>query len=95
MSSYNIYPLKPDDEIQLRIRKRIPFDRLISLLLEGHEVFMECDRRIAYYIKHKLEEKIGTSVEVYPSMYKGMKGYMFKVSLVDQVLKEKTREKLT
>jgi len=85
---YELHVLKPDDRIQLRVRKKLPFKKLISLLLEGHEVFIECDRRIAYYIRKRIEKEIGELVETYPSVYKGMEGYTFKLSLVDHVLKK-------
>ena len=87
-TEYELHPLKENDEVQLRVRKRIPFDRLISLLLEGHEVFIECDRKTAYYIRKKVERRINELVEAYPSIYRGMEGYVFKVSLVSRVLRE-------
>lgn len=84
---YEVHVLGPDDEVQLNVRRRVPLEKITSLLLEGHEVFIECDRRIAHYIKKRLSSKIGASVEAYPSVYKNMEGYVFKVSLVDQVLR--------
>jgi hypothetical protein len=84
---YELHVLKPTDDVQLKIRRRIPLEKIVSLLLEGHEVFIECDRRIAHYIRKRASSKIGIEVEAYPSVYKGMEGYVFKVSLVDQVIK--------
>ena len=84
---YEVHVLKPTDDVQLKIRRRVPLEKIISLLLEGHEVFIECDRRVAHYIRKRASSRIGIEVEAYPSIYKGMEGYVFKVSLVDQVLK--------
>jgi hypothetical protein len=83
---YKLYPLGPGDDVQLRVRRRVPLERLVSLLLEGHEVFVECDRRMASYIRRRIESRIGELVEAYPSIYRGMEGYVFKVSLVGRVL---------
>jgi len=85
---YELHPISPGDEVQLKVRRHIPFERLISLLLEGHEVFIECDRRTAYYIRRRIEGRIGELVEAYPSIYRGMDGYVFKISLVGRVLSE-------
>ena len=85
---YEVHPLKPDDSVQLRVRKRVPIDKIINLLLEGHEVFIECDRRTAYYIKRRISNELNTLVEAYPSIYRGAEGYVFKISIVRQFLDE-------
>jgi len=88
---YEVHPLKPDDSVQLKIRKRVPLDKIINLLLEGHEVFIECDRRTAHYIKRRISDELNTPVEAYPSIYKGVEGYVFKISIVKQLLEELNR----
>jgi len=84
---YKLHVLKPNDRVQLKTRRKIPFQRLISLLLEGHEVFIECDRRIAHYIRKRIEREIDELVEAYPSYYRNMEGYTFKLSLVSHILR--------
>lgn len=72
---------------RVRARKRVPYDEMIELMMEGHEVFIpDIGRRTAWYIKKKLSEKIGEEVVAYPSEYKGMSGYLFKVSLISKLL---------
>jgi len=85
---YEVHPLKPDDSVQLKIRKRVPLGRIINLLLEGHEVFIDCDRRTAYYIKRRISDELNVQVEAYPSIYRGIEGYVFKISIVKQLLDE-------
>lgn len=74
------------EAVTLRVRRRIPWDKIISLLLEGHEVFVDCDRRGAYYIRRQLERRLGELVEAYPSEFQGMTGYTFKLSIVQRFL---------
>ena len=89
--SYEVYKVENDEMLRLRYRRRVPWDKIISLLLEGHEVFIPCDRRTAYYVKKGIEKRIGEPVETYPSVYKDMEGYLFKISLVRKVLSERFR----
>jgi len=88
---YEVYDVT-GQHVQLRVRRRVPWGKIISLLLEGHEVFIPCDRRTAYYIRKRVEREIGELIEAYPSSYRGMEGYTFKVSLVEQYLRIKGRE---
>jgi hypothetical protein len=87
-NEYRVYPVDPDEGAQLKVRKKVPIDRIICLLLEGYEVFIECDRRTAHYIKRRISGELGVHVESYPSIYRGMDGYVFKISIVKQFLDE-------
>ena len=92
MDTYQYIKVERDKYLRLRVRerKKVPYNSIIELLLEGHEVFMpELDRRMAYHIKKQLEKKIGLEVKAYPSTYDGMNGYLFKVSLIDEYLKSR------
>lgn len=75
-----------DEEVQIRVRRSFPIKRIISLLLEGEEIFMPIDRKAASYIRKKVENEIGELIEAYPAIYKDMEGYVFKISLVREVL---------
>jgi len=81
------YTIKPDDEMPELRFKRIPYKRIASLLGEGFTVFIPCERRKASYIRKRLESIIGELIEAYPSTYKDMIGYTFKMSLVEQVIR--------
>jgi len=75
-----------EDDVQLRVRRRFPYDKIISLLTEGEEVFLPIDRKSASYLRKQLENKLGELVEAYPAVYRGMQGYMFRFSLVRSFL---------
>lgn len=93
--SYKVIKLEGDDLLRLRVKKRkkVPYDEIIDLLIEGHEVFIpDMDRRIAAYVRRALEYKIGVKVEYYPSELKGQNGFTFKLSIVDEYLKERAQQ---
>ncbi len=83
---YEVYRVEDSEMVRLKYRRRVPWDKIISLILEGHDIFIPCDRRMAYYIRRNLERRIGELVEVYPSVYSSMDGYIFKMSLVHKML---------
>lgn len=90
--TYRVIKLTPDKLIRLRtrVRRKVPYDQLISLLVEGHEVFVpDMDRRVASHVRRELSKRIGVEVESYPSELDGMNGYTFKLSIVDEYLKER------
>lgn len=75
-------------KIRLRTRKRIPYLEILKLLLQGEEVFVEVERKMAYHIKKKLNSiakgaNIDTYIEAYPCTLKDaeeeMDGYVFKM----------------
>ena len=87
MDSYRVVKVANGNYLRLRIRQRrkIPYDEIISLLVEGNEVFIpEMDRRVAHYVKKRLAKMIGTEVVAIPSEYRGEHGYAFRISLIDK-----------
>lgn len=91
MSEHEVYPLGEGDTLELKVeakRKRVPYEKILRLLAEGHEVFIEVDRKMASYIRRRLEEKAGAEIEIFPSKFRHMEGYTFKFSLVHEVLKK-------
>jgi len=86
--SYTIVPTK-DKKIQLRAKKRIPYMEIIKLLLQGEDVFIEVDRKMAYYLSNRLnkmleELEVDARIEKYPSTMDDdtgntMEGYTFKM----------------
>lgn len=92
-NEYNVKPVAEGDNVQLRgPRKRIPWNRILSLLADGYDVFIECGRRTAYYIKRRLEKRIGLRVEAIPAFYEGVSGYVFRIptmrNLVERMFQE-------
>lgn len=87
MDSYRVVKVENGNYLRLRIRqcRRIPYDEIVSLLVEGNEVFIPgMDRRVAHYVKKRLSHIIGTEVIAIPSEYRGEHGYAFRVSLIDK-----------
>jgi len=85
--TYKVVPAK-NKKLRLRSRKKIPYSEILMLLLQGEEVFMEVDRRMAYYIAKNLNSiaqylGIDTRIEKYPVSVeddgKTVDGYVFKM----------------
>jgi len=75
-----------DKELEIRVRRRFPYDKIISLLMNGDTVFLPIDRKAASYLRRQLEKRIGELVEAYPAVYEGKEGYIFRFSLVRQLM---------
>ncbi len=75
--SITVYEVKKDEEVELRTKKRFPYEQIISILMAGNTVFLEVDRRQAYYIRKVIEKKVGELVSATPCYYKDMEGYNF------------------
>jgi hypothetical protein len=93
--SYKPVKLNKEDVLTLRVRtrKRVPYEEVINMLVEGHEVFIaEMNRRTAAYVRKVLSKRIGCQVDAYPSELMGREGYTFKLSLVEQYLKNASQQ---
>ena len=75
-----------DKEVEIRIKRRFPYDKIISLLMNGDSVFLPIDRKAASYLRRQLERRIGELVEAYPAIYEGKEGYVFRFSMVKQLI---------
>lgn len=82
--------IEPEDTIRLRT-KRIPYQKIASLLLNGHDIFIVCERRKASYIRRKLEKLVGELIEAYPCIYnERIEGYSFRISGIQQMIDKKS-----
>jgi len=72
-----VYEVKKNEDVELRTKKKFPYDHIISILMAGNTVFLEVNRRQAYYIRKTIEKKINELVSATPCYYKGMEGYVF------------------
>jgi len=88
MVEKEFYVIEPDEYPRLMIKKRYPYNRIIQLLLEGHEIFIEMNRKNAWYFKQELQKRTSLPIESYPAQYKNMRGYVFRISLVRKLLDE-------
>ena len=76
------------DNIRLR-PKGIPYAKIASLLLDGHEIFIPCERKKASYIRRKLEKLVCELIEAYPCIYgENTEGYSFRISVIQGILKQ-------
>jgi hypothetical protein len=93
--SYRPIPLTQEDSLRLRVRARrkVPYNELCELLVEGHEVFIpEMNKNTAFRARKILSKMLGCEVQAYPSELKGQSGYTFKVSLVQEYLKRVSQQ---
>jgi len=86
MSTHKPIPVR-DKKIKLKKRKKFPYLDIISLLLQGEDVFLEINRKLAYYLKRRLNtmfEALGYYIEAYPSIIeengKELVGYVFRLA---------------
>ena len=88
-TSYEVIKLDPGNYCRLKTnRKSIPFNEILNLLCEGHEIFIpEMNRKTAYYLKNKISRALDTEILSIPSEYQGRSGYTFRVSIVSDYLK--------
>jgi len=96
MSQYEVYPLSEKDMVQLKVetkRKRVPYSKIVRLLAEGNTVFIPVGRKMASYIRKQLENRMGMKIESFPSKFRRMDGYTFKVSLVHELLRKWSDER--
>jgi len=78
--------IEPGDTIRLKT-KRIPYKTIASLLLNGDEVFIVCERRKASYIRRRLENLVGELIETYPCIYnESIEGYSFRISAIQHMI---------
>lgn len=86
MSEKSFHVVDPEDYPKLYVKQKYPYQKILTLLLEGHEIFIEINRKNAYYFRKELEKRCNLPIESFPAEYKGMKGYVFRISLVKQIL---------
>jgi len=80
----NIKVVKKGDKVEIKQRKRYPYVEILSLLLQGEDVFIKVNRKMAYHIKRRLNEGlkmagIEAEIDSIPSVYDGEEGYMFRM----------------
>lgn len=88
MMSYQVKPVKSGDKVKLKTRKKVPYKDIISLLIQGEDVFIDVDRKMSYYIKKQLNEALKSispdfEIEAYPSIYEDedgeKEGYVYRL----------------
>lgn len=93
--SYSVIKLTQNDVLKLKVRarKKVPYEEIIRLLVEGYEVFIpDMNRKTASYVKRVLSNKVGVPVECFPSVLGDMNGYTFKLSIIQEYLSRLARQ---
>jgi hypothetical protein len=91
-ASYDVIKVEGGEYCRLKVRrKRIPFNLILELLCEGHEIFIpDMNRKTAHYLKNKISNAIGSEIICFPSEYQGKSGYTFKISVVSEYLSRRS-----
>jgi hypothetical protein len=92
---YEPKPLTAEEtkKLWLRTRKKVPYDEIAKLLLEGFHVFVpEMGKKTAYTVRKNLEKMIGGEVLSFPAEFEGKAGYVFILSLIYKLEKTKTQK---
>lgn len=86
---YELVKVNGDTSLELKVRKKkkVPYNEIIKLLIEGYTVFIpEMNRRTASYVRRRLSEILETEVKAYPSILNNVHGYAFKISILDEII---------
>ncbi len=74
--------VNPSD-VRLKLKHKVNYNYLLSMLLSGYVYVHDCDRRKAHYICKKLNQKLAEMdidniiIEYSPAEYQGKKCYAF------------------
>jgi len=90
---HEVYELHKNDEVELRIKKKFPYNKMISILMSGNTFFLEVDRRTATYVRGRLEKELDEFVETTLANYTTvdgakLEGYVFSFKLAQDYFNE-------
>ena len=85
---HKVYELGENDELELKINKRFPYDKMLTILTAGNTFFLAVERRSASYVRKKLEKELDELIETTFSVYttpegEKLDGYVFSFGLVN------------
>ena len=92
MHKHEIYELKKDDQIELKTKKKFPYEKMLQILTSGNTFFLAVERRSAAYVRKRLEAELDELIETTYSVYttpegKKLEGYVFSFGMVSDYLK--------
>ena len=89
MKEHQVYELHDKDVVELKIKKKFPYNKMVEILLSGNTFFLPVDRRTATYVRGRLEKMLDEFVETTLASYKvtegeKLEGYVFSFKLAKE-----------
>jgi len=90
---HEVYELTENDNIELKMNKKFPYQKMLNILTAGNTFFLAVERRSASYVRKKLEKELDELIETTFSVYttpegKKLDGYVFSFGLVKDYLEK-------
>ena len=90
---HKVYELDKNADVELRMNKKYPYDKMLAILTAGNTFFLAVERRSASYVRKKLEKELDELIETTFSVYttpegEKLDGYVFSFGLVADYLEK-------
>jgi hypothetical protein len=90
---HKVYELGENDELEIKINKKFPYQKMLDILTAGNTFFLAVERRSAGYVRKKLEKELDELIETTFSVYttpdgEKLDGYVFSFGLVKEYLEK-------
>jgi len=90
---HEVYELDENAEVELKMKKKYPYNKMLKILAAGNTFFLAVERRSAAYVRKKLEGELDELIETTYSVYttpEGEKlyGYVFSFGMVADFLEK-------
>lgn len=93
MVEHEVYELGKDSLVELKMKKKFPYPKMLDILTAGNTFFIAVERRSAAYVRKKLEAELGELIETTFSVYttpegEKLEGYVFSFGMVSDYLEK-------
>ncbi|MBE9594677.1 MAG: hypothetical protein IMF19_14495 [Proteobacteria bacterium] len=90
---HKVYELDENADVELKINKKFPYQKMLDILTKGNTFFLAVERRSAAYARKNLERELGELIETTFSVYttpegEKLDGYVFSFKLVKDYLEK-------
>ena len=90
---HEIYELNEGSMVELKMKKKYPYNKMLKILAEGNTFFLAVERRSAAYVRKKLEQELGELIETTFSVFttpegEKLDGYVFSFGMVADFLEK-------
>lgn len=93
MVEHEVYKLGEDSLVELKMKKKFPYKKMLDILTEGNTFFLAVERRSAAYVRKKLEKELDELIETTFSVFttpggEKLDGYVFSFGMVSDFLEK-------
>ena len=93
MVDHEVYELGEDSLVELKMKKKFPYEKMLEILTAGNTFFLAVERRSAAYVRKKLEKELDELIETTFSVFttpegKKLDGYVFSFGMVSDFLEK-------